>query len=482
MSKKYTPSKETYFNRQGNTLTLTDWEVYKSNNPQEEFTCETCWDLHDSMLARQKPAKDSLAIIKLLLKDANINYKQTTDGLEITSDLTGQDVLVLDIECDDLLLQLEAAGAKVLYITSNVNYYKKAPDLYFKMYPQDYDAEDYPAIDKRNLFEGKNIIVKYINFFKYRQGIYKTKLYSILRSTGMKFDKTLMNPPFDGNLHLSILDTTLKTVRAINPEAEIVSVQPAYWIEDTLAKYKKGTEYKKYEKSIINKISKLQLIDPDTASYKFGIGLNCDLGIYTFNSTTTELKLFTIDVHALINKIIKNLKKSIKDVIEQNKINGIRVELHEMLLAATGEKGGQSVSAKTNMVSMVNLRSNAVFKDGYDTNGNYWTEDGRAKNGSSKTIGATFPYSILFNSLEEANNFVESCRTNFYKNLIHLVKFNAHTPFSFLPYMEDYSHIWTNEDYCKHFKLSKEEAEFMCRKVEDYRVKDFINYAKLDEE
>ena len=65
-------------------------------------------------------------------------------------------------------------------------------------------------------------------------------------------------------------------------------------------------------------------------------------------------------------------------------------------------------------------------------------------------------------------------------------------PLRFLPYMGDelnpttgltgYKTIWTNEDYCKFFGLTEEESEFMCRKVDDYRVKDFINYINLDEE
>ena len=55
-------------------------------------------------------------------------------------------------------------------------------------------------------------------------------------------------------------------------------------------------------------------------------------------------------------------------------------------------------------------------------------------------------------------------------------------PINFLPYMEDYSKVWTDEDYCKFFGLTEEESEFMCRKVDDYRVKDFINYINLDEE
>ena len=45
--------------------------------------------------------------------------------------------------------------------------------------------------------------------------------------------------------------------------------------------------------------------------------------------------------------------------------------------------------------------------------------------------------------------------------------------------MPTYEHVWTDEDYCKFFNLTKEESEFMCRKVEDYREKDFINYEEI---
>ena len=44
-----------------------------------------------------------------------------------------------------------------------------APDRYFDMYPETYRSTDYPAIDKRTLFKGKNILVKYMNFSSIEQ-------------------------------------------------------------------------------------------------------------------------------------------------------------------------------------------------------------------------------------------------------------------------------------------------------------------------
>lgn len=487
MAKKIISSKETYFKRPNNTLTLAEWEAYKLANPKPEYTGEICWQAHDIMITRGKPALDSLAIIKEQLKELHIDYVIVNEQLKITSDLTGQVVIVLDIENDDLIFQLENAGAVVVYLTSNPNFNRQTPDLYFSMYADTTDSTDYPATDKRNLFNSsKNIIVKYINFFNYKSDLFELLLYNIIRQVKETYNmipnKVLMNPPYCGDLHLNILSTVTKVTQTINPAVEISSVQPVYWLEDPLSQYKQGTAFKKFKRSIYNKLSALKLINADIASYKFGIELSCDLGIYTITQTPAEIKLFSLDIATLIDKIRAKTITTLKDKLEQGKLKGTRVEIHEMLPAATGAKGGQSFAARTNCIAVVNLRNNAVFTDGFNTDGIFWTDDGRAKNGSSKSTGAPFPYSIQFTSDTEANNFVESCRTEFYKNLVHLVKFNAHTPFAVLPYMEDYSKVWTDEDYCKFFDLTEEESKFMCRTVDDYRVKDFINYINLDKE
>ena len=67
---------------------------------------------------------------------------------------------------------------------------------------------------------------------------------------------------------------------------------------------------------------------------------------------------------------------------------------------------------------------------------------------------------------------------------MYLFKLDMHTPFKFLPWMKDYSHTWTDEDYCKFFAkygMSEECQKWMCRDVDDYRIKDFINYMKFDD-
>ena len=475
MSKKIISSKETYFKRPNNPMTLEDWNNFKLANPRPEYLGETCWSLHDSMILRGKPADDS-AIVKTLLKEVGVELEQHVDYLKITSDLTGKDVLVVEIECDELLEQLAAAGAKVLYITSNVNYGVKVPEKYFEMYDDGaYDTNDYPATDKRNMFTNKNVIIKYINFNDYKKkGLYYIFLQNALKEHNMKINKVLMNPPYDGSLHLEVLEATLKAAKETNTECEVASVQPARWLEDPLAEYKQGSDYKKYKQTLIDNISKLQLVDATTACKAFNIMNSTDLAIYTFNTTRTEIKITVQD--NLINKLYSKISTmtTLHDKLDQNVVDGFRCEVKKLTSGTGGHNLGDYDSSKVADVNIVW----GPYTDGYTKDGNFFTA-GRQKNQFTKDY---FANSIKFNSLDLANNFYLSCNTNFYRRLIHLFKWDVNVPLRFLPYMEDYSKVWTDEDYCKFFDLTEEESEFMCRKVDDYRVKDFINYINLDEE
>jgi hypothetical protein len=483
-------SKEAYFQRPNNTLTLEAWEAFKQANPRTEYVGEICWDLHDTMIMRGKPELDSMVVIKKLLAELNIEFTMNVEYLEITSDLAGKAIMVLDIENDELVLQLEKAGATVVYVTSNWNYNTTIPNRYFEMY-DDRAHETYPATDKRNLFDGKNIIVRPISFYDYKTDSFCSILYNIINefkeTLHMQIDKVLMNPPYDGNTHLKVLEKVLSATRDINPNCEVVSIQPARWLEDPLAEYKQGSDYKTFQKSIIKNLSKFQLVDTNTAQKKFKIGVNGDLGIYTFNNKkAVSVIVFNPVAQQVFNKIITNLPSTIYAHCEQNKVDGWRCKINELrpINGSGNNFTTEGFSARMCSPQLVcfsenGLRDN-VFFNGYNAANTYWTET-MSKRQYSKDIGAAFPYSIKMKSEQEAHNFEQSCVAQFYLNLIHLIKFDQHMPLRFLPYMEDYSKVWTDKDYCEFFGLTEEETEFMCRTVDDYRVKDFINYISLED-
>ena len=142
---------------------------------------------------------------------------------------------------------------------------------------------------------------------------------------------------------------------------------------------------------------------------------------------------------------------------------------------------GYSEYARKKQCNLFAMKKNNVFFDGKNDDGIWWSKT-RNKNASTKEDGSPFPHSISFNTKEEALNFQASCNTNFYNNILYMFKLDMNTPLKFLPWMQDYSHPWTNEDYCEFFgKLGMSEScqTWMCRDVYDYRVKDYIDYLDL---
>ena len=90
----------------------------------------------------------------------------------------------------------------------------------------------------------------------------------------MKFDIAIMNPPYNKNLHLKILENVI-------PVADkVVNISPVRWLQSPLAKYKKNSDYNKFEESISKKIESLDVIDANTASVLFNAVFGMNLGIY----------------------------------------------------------------------------------------------------------------------------------------------------------------------------------------------------------
>lgn len=300
-----------------------------------------------------------------------------------------------------------------------------------------------------------------------------SNLYNMLKENNMIIDKVPMNPPYAGSTHLRVLEKVLSATREINPNCEVVSIQPVRWLEDPLAEYKQGSDYKTYKSSILDRLSKLKLVDATTACKVFDIMNTTDLGIYTFNTTknATVVNIQQDLVKKLLAKIL--IMPVLKDYIETKAVNGFRCEVKELTSGTGGHNLGNAESSKIADVNIVW----GPYTDGYTQGGVFFTET-RQKNQFTKSY---FANSIKFESLEQAANFYRSCNTKFYRRLVQLLKWDVHVPLQFLPYMEDYSKVWTDADYCEFFGLTDEEAEFMCRTVDDYRVKDFINYISLEE-
>lgn len=88
----------------------------------------------------------------------------------------------------------------------------------------------------------------------------KLKYTKVFEKMGMKFDVAIMNPPYDRNLHLKILETVI-------PHAEkVINISPLRWLQDPFAPYLTRSDYCKFENGVSKHIKDLEVIPAKNAS------------------------------------------------------------------------------------------------------------------------------------------------------------------------------------------------------------------------
>ena len=116
----------------------------------------------------------------------------------------------------------------------------------------------------------------------------------------------------------------------------------------------------------------------------------------------------------------------------------------------------------------------SVFKDGYgiDSTHKWWSLYGN-KNQHTKKEGEPIPHSIKFNTIEEAKNFEDYCKTDFFTYCMYLSKVGVHTDFKHLPWMGNvkwkgksgeingYKNKITDEMLFEYFDLSDEDIKLI---------------------
>ena len=262
----------------------------------------------------------------------------------------------------------------------------------------------------------------------------------------MKFDHVIMNPPYCRNLHLKILN------EAMCYSDDIVNLSPIRWLQDPIAERKRNSDFNKFE-NVRNHIESLDVITDVEAQILFSAGFLSDLCIYHL----TDKGGFAIKENTIIKKIINKSCKTLKDVLEENKVDGWRVRLSEMRPAPSFAPNS-NVYINFTYYTTSSVRS-WVYKDGYTPNGEtYWTNHNTTKGSRDKSVvGDPLPLSIKFNTQEEAVNFENSTKTRFHRYMISKMKTDAHFPFKFVPWLGDYTRSWTDKDLYEYFNLTPEE-------------------------
>lgn len=297
----------------------------------------------------------------------------------------------------------------------------------------------------------------------------------------MLFSTIVGNPPFKKNLHLQIIESIIPYLK--EEEGVGCFIHPARWLEDPLADLKKNSDKVRF-KSIVDRLDDVKIMDIKTGNDIFGVTINGEMMISKVRSFPTgkDIKIYSDTAQKCVDAIISySMKNNLGNHIEKNKREGWRVQI-QTLTAIDPHIGSMSAYSRKFQCNLFGMNKVNVFHNGYD--GDIEWMKTRKQTKGQKSSGAPFPHSIKFRTEEEAINFEKSCNTNFYNNILYLMKLDMHTPINYLPWMGDYSHPWTDKDYCRFFAkigMDRECQKWMCRDVYDYRKKDFINYDTVAE-
>ena len=233
----------------------------------------------------------------------------------------------------------------------------------------------------------------------------------------MKFNHIISNPPF-GRLYLKIIRETLKY------SDDHVVLSPIRWLQDPLAEYKKGSDWKKFE-DVRERIESLEVIEGDEATKMFGAAFGTDLGIYHITSKCGfDAKILRNDF------IMKYLPKFIElgtiSSLQNGNVKFTFPEIHGHI----GTKDWCEVTSKDwNIAKEVK-------------------EDGKRR-------------TIKLNSEAEVKNLYDTLFTKLYKYLILNMRTNQKVTelLDFLPLLPTYSHPWNDKQLYEYFGLDEEEIE-----------------------
>lgn len=281
----------------------------------------------------------------------------------------------------------------------------------------------------------------------------------------MTYDFILMNPPYDKNLHLKILE---QSIPMLTDDGILVNLSPIRWLQDPLAKYKKSSDYCKFEESVAKHIKDLVGVSGEEAAEVFNAAMIMDLGVYVIDKGTYDLYR-KFNSNDIIDKVVEKETEVLNDKLEYNVSDGWRVRLSEMRPDASNRPNASSAIAMK--YETTHNTFSWVYKDGNTKDGIHWSQNRSSKAGGPKTYTESdlLPMSIPFKSEEEAVNFENSTKTTFHRYLVLKMKTDQHFPLKYVPFMGDcinprtglkgYEGEWTDDDFRKYFDITDSEWE-----------------------
>ena len=261
----------------------------------------------------------------------------------------------------------------------------------------------------------------------------------------MKFDVAIMNPPYDGNLHLKILE------KVIPIADKVVNISPVSQLVNCVNTFKDGkNDTKKYFAGIgkhLKSCGKIFSIEEALQIFT-GARITNPLAIQVYEISYNSIEeCERVNSHNGMKAIVKKVYDYSHDVdnienhLESNKKDGYRIKF--------GRIGGGTWTAFRPHTSDV---FKEVIYDGLLTDGRPHWQMCSVNQYTKKT--EELPESLPFTTKAEAQNFIDSYNTKFLKTCLGFLHVDMHIHPEYLPYMPDYTQPWTDKRFCEYFGIT----------------------------
>ena len=227
-----------------------------------------------------------------------------------------------------------------------------------------------------------------------------------------KFDVAIMNPPYDGSLHLEIMEHVIPNSK------EVIDISPVRWLQDPLAKLKSNSDYKKYEETISKKIDSCEIVKSEVANKLFNISFG-DLGIYKISNG--GFKYDFAQNNSLVNKFISKNDITFMDV---------------------ATKEGYRGKYKSKYFGIINSHygdTSAWISDNFEL---FTT---KRETNTNKVL--------FFNNDKEVKNCFNFLNLKTLRYFANIIRINQRVPWQFVPYL-DYSKPWDDKRFCEYFGIT----------------------------
>lgn len=247
-----------------------------------------------------------------------------------------------------------------------------------------------------------------------------------------KFDVAIMNPPYDGNLHLKILEKVIPLCK------QIINISPVRWLQDPFAPYNNKSDYCKFEKTISQKIESLNIISAKKASTIFNAQFAMNLGIYVCGNGGYNYKHTDVLVNKIVEKTLQNnwMPYNQKDFYKSGCI-----QKKPYMLNVSGIRTGDTDT--TRVVCKI-----------YDNQCNVKLTN--KKSAFTGGVGVSSTH-FEFNTEAERYNFWKCYNHPFMLWTYRLWKIDQNIKAWKVPYFDYYDHAWDYEDFFNWFGLTAEE-------------------------